>query len=199
MVFMGCSSLDISISSVSLVLEMFKQSDEKSPYHMGHIICLKTVNPNTDSDWDLLQWVGMNWIIILFMVLIIFISSLFPCRLCHPFWSLFSRHPCLPFFSKVRIKLLVGLYIAFSAYIGIYLAKVWPWYMKIRSINETFLSFPPPPPILPEQTTAAMIPIITTPLIYHFILEGWNYNIIAIGMTNQIRISIASWIITYDP
>ena len=113
MVFMGCSSLDISISSVSLVLEMFKHSDEKSPYHMGHIICLKTVNPNTDSDWDLLQWVGMNWIIILFMVLIIFISSLFPCRLCHPFWSLFSRHPCLPFFSKVRIKLLVGLYIAF--------------------------------------------------------------------------------------
>ena len=111
MVFMGCSSLNISISSVSLILEMFKHSDEKSPYDMGHIICLKTVNLNTDSDWDLLQWDGMNWIIILF--LIIFISSLFPCRLCHLFWSPFSRHPCLPFFSKVRIKLLVGLYIAF--------------------------------------------------------------------------------------
>ena len=56
--------------------------------------------------------------------------------------------------------------------------------MKIRSINETFLSLPPPPPehsstswqsIL--EIAAAMIPIISsiimmTPLIYDFILEG---------------------------
>ena len=114
------------------------------------------------------------------------------------FWSHFSCHSCL-FFSEVRIKLLVGLYIAFSAYIGIYLAiaLLGPWYMKIWSISETFLSFPPPPPILPEQTTAAMIPIITTPLINNFILDGWNYNITKIRMTHQIHISIALWSTIY--
>ena len=58
-------------------------------------------------------------------------------------------------------------------------------YMVVRSRNETFLSLPPLP-IFPEQTTAAMIPIKTTPLSHSFQDYHINYmlyKIISLSLT----------------